>query len=87
MLRKRHNDSIHRSDSQQAVKSPPLLVSSYKCTVMEIRFQVQVHFHLLRYFLFLQESPDSNREIVKLSVSKCFGSFDMKCFQNECVLK
>uniref|UniRef100_A0A668AVL6 Sorting nexin-17 n=1 Tax=Myripristis murdjan TaxID=586833 RepID=A0A668AVL6_9TELE len=25
MLRKRHNGSIHRSDSQQAVKSPPLL--------------------------------------------------------------
>ncbi|CAL8312930.1 unnamed protein product [Lota lota] len=27
MLRKRHNGSIHRSDSQQAVKSPPLLDS------------------------------------------------------------
>uniref|UniRef100_A0A8C4ZII3 Sorting nexin-17 n=1 Tax=Gadus morhua TaxID=8049 RepID=A0A8C4ZII3_GADMO len=27
MLRKRHNGSIHRSDSQHAVKSPPLLVS------------------------------------------------------------
>lgn len=26
MLRKRHNGSIHRPDSQQAVKSPPLLV-------------------------------------------------------------
>uniref|UniRef100_A0A665UY67 Sorting nexin-17 n=1 Tax=Echeneis naucrates TaxID=173247 RepID=A0A665UY67_ECHNA len=26
MLRKRHNGSIHRTDSQQAVKSPPLLV-------------------------------------------------------------
>lgn len=26
MLRKRHNGSIHRSDSQQAVKSPPLMV-------------------------------------------------------------
>lgn len=29
MLRKRHNNgSVHRPDSQQAVKSPPLLVSS-----------------------------------------------------------
>ncbi|XP_034436106.1 sorting nexin-17 [Hippoglossus hippoglossus] len=27
MLRKRHNGSIHRTDSQQAVKSPPLLES------------------------------------------------------------
>uniref|UniRef100_A0A3P8ZJ57 Sorting nexin-17 n=1 Tax=Esox lucius TaxID=8010 RepID=A0A3P8ZJ57_ESOLU len=26
MLRKRHNGSLHRSDSQQAVKSPPILV-------------------------------------------------------------
>lgn len=28
MLKKRHNGSIYRADSQQAVKSPPLLVRS-----------------------------------------------------------
>lgn len=50
MLRKRHNGSIHRPDSQQAVKSPPLLVrtkDSISQVHLLIRFRQGLIFPLL----------------------------------------
>lgn len=56
MLRKRHNGSIHRPDSQQAVKSPPLLV----------RNTIACH---LRLFLFW--SLSSQVKLIWLCVFHC----------------
>lgn len=69
MLRRRVGGTLRRSDSQQAVKSPPLLVS-----VTPYQYPSSPHLPSVRFLTPVpplpQESPDASREsMVKLSVS------------------
>lgn len=93
MLRKRHNGSIQRADSQQAVKSPPLLVR--KCqSCHNFFFHLSwVQDNLTPDVLLLQDSPDPNREqVVKLSVSISLTmwisfSCDVFCAYKKCKMQ
>lgn len=70
MLRRRVGGTLRRSDSQQAVKSPPLLVSVTPSTLAPRLALPPPMRSLMPLPLLPQESPDASREsMVKLSVS------------------
>lgn len=71
MQKKRLNGSFQRSDSQQAVKSPPLLVGIEVFANGNSTFDMEDEALLICHVF--QDSPDPSREqVVKLSVS-CFS--------------